>query len=198
VFGAQLKVVYDDEHQGQVIKLSNTFLAIPFGFDTVPRYSQDDARLAVAAYKTGDEEALLTSSTKQLDEAMLFIYKAGLHFGRGDGELSLVWSLFDKTDRVTYFVDAHKNKVLDAFEAPSVLERTVQFENQTFSWTEGDTTPTAFSFIDNLLAWTKDTYDVFYNLAGWDSFNGQGPFSAILSPRPSHTQLFRCECQVLE
>jgi Zn-dependent metalloprotease len=151
---------------------------------TPSRTSAEAASVALAKvqYDSPNTAALTARRSK------LYIYRTGLAQGI-EGEDHLVWEIEvsnGKDVREFVYVDAHSGKFVDQITGiHESLDRRVydgenidQFPPPSFPanpfWIEGQQFPTGVSRADEVIASTKDTYDLFMNSTGRDSFDGLG------------------------
>ncbi len=156
------------------------------------RTSEEAAAAALAKMKSDSPQA----SALAVKASKLYIYRTGLAQGI-EGQNHLVWEIevSNSVDiREFVYIDAHTGKFVDQITGiQSALNRRVyDGENlQVFPppnypsnpfWLEGQAFPTGVGEADSIIAATKDTYDLFKNAFGRDSFDGIGaPMEAIFN-----------------
>lgn len=136
---------------------------------------------AVASAHEGSADSLRIGTKK------LYIYREGLAKGI-PGENHLAWEI-EVTDgagiRDLVYVDAHTGKVIDRITGiqDELNRRAYNGHNLPFVppnypngpyWLEGQTFPTALQEANNMIISSQETYDMFNNAFGRDSFDGQG------------------------
>jgi len=175
VFGGELKVIYDDSNNGQVVKVTNGFLPVPPNFSVVPSVSEEEAIDTVILTNDADNNAPI--SKQDLSTPVLLIFKAKLHEGIYDSPFHLVWRVRHDKGQVTYLVDAQvpESVVEIFFDSSKAMKRQViDYPTESTIWSEGDSLPTSSADVDAILGHTKKVYDLFNNLARLDSFDNQG------------------------
>jgi Zn-dependent metalloprotease len=181
VFAGTIKTHFDASHQLKAV--SGT--AIPdITVDQTPRWSGERAapvaRRSVAAER-GHAEAL------RIGTVSLYVYREGLAQGV-PGENHLAWEI-EVTDgagiRDFVYVGAHTGKVIDRISAvhDTLNRRAYDGHDLAFVppnypqgayWLEGQTFPTGSEEANNMILASQDTYDLFNDAFGRDSFDGAG------------------------
>jgi Zn-dependent metalloprotease len=181
VFAGTIKTHFDRSHQLKAV----TGTAIPdILVDTTPSWTSERAavvgRAAVIADR-GDSDALWIGRTE------LYVYREGLAQGV-PGVNHLAWEI-EVTDgagiRDLVYVGAHSGKVINKVTAvhDEMYRRAYDGHNLPFVpqnypqgayWLEGQRFPTGSQEADNMLVSSKETYDLFKETFGRDSFDGNG------------------------
>jgi len=181
VFAATIKTHFDASHQLKVVAGT----AIPdITVDATPAWSGDRAaqvaRGSVAAER-GNGESL------RIGTVTLYVYREGLAQGV-PGENHLAWEV-EVTDgagiRDFVYVGAHTGKVIDRINAvhDDLDRRGYDGHNLPFVppnypngayWLEGQPFPTASVEANNMLFASEETYNLFDQAFGRDSFDGAG------------------------
>ncbi len=182
VFGAQLKTHFDASDN--LIVANGNFIP---GIDvnsTPTRSAAEARRAAIARVKADiDRPRVALSASKPV----LMIYRAGLAKGV-EGANHLAWQVevgnrVDVRDFV--YVDAHTGKVIDkiagihdaknrrAYDGLGATAPGPNYPNSPF-WVEGQAFPTGNIEADNMIQASGETYDLFKNAFGRDSFDGHG------------------------
>ena len=153
--------------------------------------TRDGESFAVAAVATGAISAVVKqkgTTALYARSAKLYVYRTGLVEGV-PGDDYLAWEI-EVTDgaevREFVYVDAHANDVVEQFTSnPDALNRRA-FDGQGSTnqvppnypanpfWVEGQTFPTGNAEADNMIVTSEETYNLFKNGFGRDSFNGLG------------------------
>jgi Zn-dependent metalloprotease len=157
---------------------------------TPTRTSEEAAAFALVKVQNDQPNASGLASTG----AKLYIFRTGLAQGV-EGENHLVWEItVSNKAEVTEFVyvDAHSGKFVDQLTGTyEALNRRIydgqnmpQFPPPSYPsnpyWVEGQQFPTGNANADRVIASTKETYDLFRNGFGRDSFDDLGsPMVAI-------------------
>jgi Zn-dependent metalloprotease len=118
---------------------------------------------------------------------LLMVYRTGLAQGL-PGENHLTWQIEVGNDadvREFVYVDAHSGKVVDRL--PGIIDAMFRraYDGQNLNaippsypgspyWVEGDPFPTASTEANNMITSSKETYDLYKNAFGRDSFDGAG------------------------
>jgi Zn-dependent metalloprotease len=151
---------------------------------TPSRTSEEAAAVALAKVQHDSPRAAALTARG----SKLYIYRTGLAQGV-PGENHLVWEIevSNGTEvRELVYVDAHSGKFVDQITGIyESLDRRVydgenidQFPPPSFPaypfWIEGQQFPTGVGRADEVIASTKETYDLFQNGSGRDSFDGLG------------------------
>jgi len=119
----------------------------------------------------------------------LMIFREGLAKGvPGDNHLAYQVEVGNGSDvREFLYIDAHTGKYIDQISGitDALNRRAYDGEGGSFGhvlsiwpnfpfWVEGDAFPTTSLEADNMLLASKETYDLFANAFGFDSYNGAG------------------------
>jgi Zn-dependent metalloprotease len=182
VFGAALSVHFDEGDQ--LVAVTGT-LVPDLDLSLAPSRSAaeagDTALNWVAAENDGADIAVRGSQ--------LLIFRAGLAKGvPGNNHLAYEVEVGNGIDvREFVYVDAHTGKFIDQISGimDALNRRAYDGEDGSFAhvltiwpnfpfWLEGDAFPTGTLEADNMLLASKETYDVFANAFGRDSFDGAG------------------------
>lgn len=181
VFAAMVKTHFDSAHQLKAV----TGTAIDdIAVGTTPEWSADRvaaiARAAVASER-GNADAL------RIGTRTLYIYREGLAQGL-PGDNHLAWEI-EVTDgagiRDFVYVSASSGKGIDRITAvrDELNRRAYDGHDLAFPppnyprgafWLEGQTFPTGSTEANNMILASQDTYNVFNNAFGRDSFDGAG------------------------
>jgi Zn-dependent metalloprotease len=181
VFAGTIKTHFDAAHQLKAV----TGTAIPdIAVDPTPTWSSqraaEVARGSVAAER-GNAEAL------RLGAVTLYVYREGLAQGV-PGESRLAWEV-EVTDgagiRDFVYVGAHSGKVIDritavhdglsrrAYDGHELAFAPPNYPNGAY-WLEGQAFPTASQEANNMILASEETYNLFSQAFGRDSFDGEG------------------------
>lgn len=176
VFGASLKAHYDG--QGNLAVVNGT---------VVP-----DIDVNIAATRSAEEAG--DAALKQVSgegvtvrASRLLIFREGLAKGvPGDNHLAYEVEVGNGGDvREFVYVDAHTGKVIDqikgvqdamfrrAYDGMNLPTVPPSYPDSPF-WVEGQAFPTSSNEANNMITSSKETYDLFYNTFGRDSFDGAG------------------------
>jgi Zn-dependent metalloprotease len=181
VFAATIKTHFDAAHRLKAVAGT----AIPdIAVDPTPTWSSARAaavaRASVAAER-GNADALRIGTTT------LYVYREGLAQGV-PGNNHLAWEI-EVTDgagiRDFVYVGAHTGKVIDRITAirDALNRRAYDGKNLPFVppnypngayWLEGQPFPTASQEANNMIIASAETYNLFSNAFGRDSFDGDG------------------------
>ncbi|HEV8136243.1 MAG TPA: M4 family metallopeptidase [Pyrinomonadaceae bacterium] len=187
VFGGMLKAHFNSAGE---LRTVNGVVVPDIQLNTTPTKTSDQAT-ALALAKVQNDKPGATGLTST--GAKLYIYRTGLAQGV-PGENHLVWEIaisnFADISEFVY-VDAHSGKLVDQITGTyEGLDRRI-YEGQNIPaflppsfpsnpfWTEGQQFPTGNANADEVIASTKETYDLFKNGFGRDSFDDLG--SAMFS-----------------
>jgi len=190
VFGSSLSVHFDDSDG----LIAATGVLIP------------DIEVSVAPSRSAAEAGELAlnwvaantmSGNLAIQKSRLVIYREGLAQGvPGDNHLAYQVEVGNGADvREFVFVDAHTGKYIDQITGitDGLHRRAYDGNGGDFAyvltvwpefpyWVEGDAFPTASGEANNMILASKETYDVFANAFGRDSFDGAGaPMDAIFN-----------------
>ena len=175
VFGATLKAHFDAS--GKLIVLNGA---------TIP-----DLDLSVTPSRSAREaEATAIANLKRkgmtASQSRLVVYREGLAKGvAGANHLAYEVVLTSRRSREFMYVDAHTGKFIERISGtPDALDRRAyDAQNQPAPgpnyplnpfWEEGDDLPTGVVEADNMIFASEETYDLFWNAFGRDSFDGAG------------------------
>jgi Zn-dependent metalloprotease len=182
VFGASLKAHFDGNNELAVV--SGT-LVPDIAISTVPSRSAGEAGdTAVRRVESQSDNSGLS-----VRNSRLVVFREGLAKGTpGDSHLAYEVEVGNGVNvREFVFVDAHTGKFIDQITGiPDAMNRRAyDGNNGSFAyvlsiwpdspfWVEGETFPTGVTEADNMLLASKETYDMFSNAFGRDSFDGAG------------------------
>ena len=180
VFGATLKAHFDAAGR---LKVINGLIVPDIDLSIAPSWSRAEAEAsAVGFVKPKKGGGMLAARNSRL-----LVYREGLVRGvPGENRLAYEVEVGNGTNvREFVYVDAHTGKAIDRFSGtPDALNRraydalgfTAPGPNYTGSpfWVENDPFPTNNDEADNMIAASKETYDLFQNAFGRDSFDGAG------------------------
>ena len=139
---------------------------------------------AVALAKVAADEG---SDSLSVGTTRLYVYRTGLAQGV-DGDNYLVWEVEvgNKSGvRELVYIDAHSGKFVDqlpghidgmfrrAYDGLNLPTVPPSYPAAPY-WVEGDPFPTASTEANNMILASKETYDLFFNAFGRDSFDGAG------------------------
>lgn len=151
----------------------------------VPSITSEEAAAVALAKVQSDSPS---ASRLAMRGSKLYIYRTGLTQGIS-GENHLVWEIEVSNGadvREFVYVDAHSRKFVDQITGIyDVMTRRIydgenslvypppSYPSNPF-WIEGQTLPTGVPDADSVIDATKDTYDLYRNAFGRDSFDGAG------------------------
>ena len=182
VFAGVLKTHYNKENK--LYAVNGTFVP-EIEVDVNPVFTTNDAAATAIANVTAEkgEYGLFAKDAK------LYVYRTGLIQGISGNDF-LTWKIEvtnNENVREFVFVDARTNKIVDQFTGihEAVNRRAyngnflAQNQVSTFYpatpfWIEGQTFPTGTAEADNMLFASKETYDLFMNAFGRNSFSDDG------------------------
>jgi Zn-dependent metalloprotease len=194
VFAGIVKTHFD---ASGLLRVVNGEVVPDISLDSVPSFSADDAKAAAIAKVQTDKKTAADLTAKT---AELYIFRTG--FAQGvEGENHLTWRVVvtNGSDVLEYvFIDAHSGEFVDQITGVhNALDRYVydgenlpvllppSFPNSPF-WYEGQSFPTGNADADSIILTSKDTYDLFQDAFGRDSFDGAGsPMVSIFSSGPN-------------
>lgn len=182
VFAAMLKTHFNSAGELRAI---NGVTIPDIQLSTIPtRTSEEAAAFAIAKVQHDKPNASGLASTG----ARLYIFRTGLARGV-EGENHLVWEITvsNKADVTEFvYVDAHSGKFVDQLTGTyDALDRRI-YDGQNIPvflppsypsnpfWVEGQPFPTGNANANEVLVSTKETYDLFKNGFGRDSFDNLG------------------------
>jgi len=177
VFGASLRAHFDAD--GNLASVNGTVLP-DIDVSVVPSRSADDAGAAALKFLGAASDVSVRSSR-------LMVFREGLAKGvPGADHLAYEIEAGNGKDaRDFVYVDAHTGKVIDrisgihdalfrrAYDGQSLPTVPPTYPDSPF-WVEGDPFPTSSAEADNMILASKDTYDLFHNAFGRDSFDAAG------------------------
>jgi Zn-dependent metalloprotease len=173
VFAAVLRTHFRAD--GNIAAISGT-LVPETNVDTTPTVQQQAAAGAALA-AVSDLEATGIG----VRSARLLVFRTGLMQGV-EGQNHLAWEVEvgngDDVRELVY-VSAHTAKVLDRINAIQdalhrrVYNTTANYPNTPF-WVEGDAFPTADPEANNVITFSGESYELFSNAFGRDSYDGAG------------------------
>ncbi len=182
VFAGVIKTHFNSAGE---LRAVNGVIVPDIGLNSVPsRTSEEAAAVALAKVQQDSPQApeLKVQGTK------LYVYRTGLAQGV-PGENHLVWEIAvsNNADVCEFvYVDAHSGKFVDEITGiHEALDRRIYdaenleaFPPPSFPanpfWIEGQPFPTGNTNGDEVIASTKETYDLFKSGLGRDSFDGLG------------------------
>ncbi len=181
VFAGEMKTHFNARKQLSTV--NGTF--IPAGsLNTSPsRGWQEASRAALGMV----EKAQALSGSLSVRGTALLVYRTGLARGI-PGQNHLVWEVEvgNGADvREFVYVDAHSGKVVDqitgiydalfrrAYDGQNLPTVPPSYPDSPF-WVEGDPFPTGNSEADNMILASGETYDLYFEAFGRDSFDGAG------------------------
>jgi Zn-dependent metalloprotease len=181
VFGGQLRSHFDAA--GRLVAVSGTFVPGIEVAATPARTAEEAAGIAVAKV----EDDLGRAGGLSAVATRLVVFREGLAQGvAGPNHLAYQVEVGDGAGvREFVFVDAHTGKFIDqitgihegmyrrAYDGLFLLTVPPTYPGTPF-WVEGDPFPTASVEADNMIVASKETYDVFFNGFGRDSFDAAG------------------------
>lgn len=176
VFGGSLAVHYS---AGGNLKAINGLIVPDISVNPVP--SRTAAEAGAVALKQVPGSGVTVRSSR------LVVYREGLLKGvPGSNHLAYEVEVGNGKDLREYvYVDAHDGAKLDqitgiqdaidrrAYNAGGLAAPGPTYPNSPY-WVEGDAFPTPSVEANNMLEASKETYDLFYNAFGVDSFDGAG------------------------
>lgn len=176
VFAGSLAVHYG---AGGNLKAVNGLIVPDIDLNPVPSRSAGDAGLVALKQVSGAGVTVRSSR--------LVVFREGLLKGvPGPNRLAYEVEVGNgKGVREYVYVDAHSGAKLDqitgiqdgidrrAYDAGGATAPGPSYPNSPY-WVEGDAFPTASAEANNMLEASKETYDLFYNGFGMDSFDGAG------------------------
>jgi len=174
VFGATLKAHFDAT--GRLFVL-NGVLVPDIDVSTTPSRGARDAEAAAVEFV--DREGSLSGAGR------LVIYREGLVQGvPGANRLAYEVVVSNGATRDFVFVDAHSGKVIEKISGTMDGLYRRAFDGAGANpgpnypaspfWVEGDSLPTGSAEANNMIVASKETYDLFFNGFGRDSFDGAG------------------------
>ena len=182
VFGSSLSVHFDDSDN----LIAATGVLVPdINVSLAPSVSQTDAGGAALNRVAFDSDA----TDLAVQKSRLVIFREGLAKGvPGDNRLAYQVEVGNGVDvREFVFIDAHTGKYIDQITGitDALNRRAYDGDGQDFGyvlsiwpdspfWSEGDAFPTTSVEADNMILASKETYDVFANAFGRDSFDAAG------------------------
>jgi Zn-dependent metalloprotease len=180
VFGATLRVHFD---QADALSTVNGLIVPDIALDATPSRTVAQAGRTAresVRHATGDDSVSVSS-------ARLLVFRAGLAKGV-PGDNHLAWEIEvgnGITTREFVYVDAHTGKIIDqitgifdglnrrAYNAQGATAPGPNYPGNPF-WVEGQPFPTGTAEADNMIAASKDIYDVFWLAFGRDAFDANG------------------------
>jgi Zn-dependent metalloprotease len=183
VFGATIKAHFDANDQlaavtGTLVPDIDVSIA-----PTRTAAEAGDTALEMVKFKNNGANLSVRGS-------QLLIFREGLAKGvPGDNHLAYEVEVGNGADvREFVYIDAHTGKYIDQISGitDALDRRAFDGDNQDFNyavdiwlnnatfWVEGDAFPTGVVEADNMIAASEETYDLFANAFGFDSFDGAG------------------------
>jgi Zn-dependent metalloprotease len=185
VFAGVLKAHFDAA--GALRAVNGTFVP-EINLSPVARLTAGEAaRIAVALVK----EQKPGSAAPGLLAAKLYVYRTGLAQGvPGKSHLAYEVQVGNRKDvRELVYVDAHDGKVIDQVTGiHEALSRRVYdggYGPTFVVWNEGDPLPHPDVDINNIITFTGDTYDFFFDTFGRDSYTGLGTLMEVVNDDPT-------------
>jgi Zn-dependent metalloprotease len=185
VFAGVLKAHFD---RGGALRSVNGVFVPEVNVSPVPRLSAADAGeralAAVAAQKQPEKAPAVRRSR-------LYVYRAGLAKGvPGSNHLVYEVEVGNQRDvRELVYVDAHRGNVVDQVTGiHEALARRVYdggYGPSFVVWNEGDPFPTPDVDINNIITFTGDSYNMYFNAFGRDSYNGAGALMETVNDDPT-------------
>jgi Zn-dependent metalloprotease len=181
VFAGELRSHFDASDE--LVAVNGTFVP-EIAVDTNPRRSAEDAsRTAVGKVETDLGRAGELSAAA----STLLVFREGLAQGvRGPNHLAWEVEVGDGAGiREFVYVDAQSGKFIDqitgtpdglsrrAYDGRNLPAPPPEYPNAPF-WVEGQSFPTLVTEANNMILASKETYDLFSNSFGRDSFDGAG------------------------
>ncbi len=181
VYAGTVKTHFDAAHRLKAV----TGTGIPdIDVSTTPAWSAASASEVALVFVAAERGA---SAVLGIGSARLWVYRQGLAQGV-PGDTHLAWEI-EVTDgagvRDLVYVGAHTGKVIDrvsgihdglsrrAYAGHDLPFVPHNYPNGTY-WSEGERFPTNSIEANNMIVASKETYDLFWNAFGRDSFDGQG------------------------
>jgi bacillolysin len=183
VFGGVIKTHFDSAGNMRVVNGN----IIP-DIDLNPNPSRKSDEVAAVGIARVKEDPKFANKYIAVQNSRLMVFRSGLIQGVA-GENHLVWELEvgNRADvREFVYVDAHTGKFVDQFTGiVDALNRRAyngQFSPQvpppnypnTPFWVEGQPFPTGTAEADNMIISSQETYNLYKNAFGRDSFDGNG------------------------
>jgi Zn-dependent metalloprotease len=185
VFAGVLKAHFDAA--GALRTVNGTFVP-EINVSPIARVTAGEAG-RIALERVQEQKA--QSTAPAVLAAKLYVYRTGLAQGvAGKSHLAYEVEVGNKKDvRELVYVDAHTGAVVDQVSGiHEALARRVYDGGYgpTFEvWNEGDPLPHPDVDINNIIEFTGDTYDVFFNAFGRDSYTGTGTLMEIVNDDPT-------------
>jgi len=200
VFGGEIRAHFNAN--GDLFAVNGNFVS-KIGVSTTPSLTSGEAAerairtVALQRYNSEKAAAELRDGTADFDErfadlsavaSKLMVFRSGLVQGvAGSDHLAFEVEVANKAGNVREFVyvDAHDGKVIDqitgirdaldrvAYDAEGAAAPGPNYPGSPF-WVEGDPFPTADVEADNMILASGETYDLFFNAFGRDSFDDAG------------------------
>jgi Zn-dependent metalloprotease len=182
VFGAVVKTHFDRANQLK----GYTGTAVP-DITVNPNPSIGVQQAANVALSAVTADAAGAAAPPRVGRSTLYVYRSGLAQGV-PGENHLAWEveITNGADvRELVYVDAHSGKVVNrtpgihddlsrrAYDGKNLPVVPNNYPNGAY-WLEGQRFPTNSVEANNMIIASKETYDVFQNAFGRDSFDGAG------------------------
>jgi Zn-dependent metalloprotease len=181
VFAGTLRVHFDAADD--LVAVNGTIVP-DLALDPTPSVDVEAASGAAIAVVSGDAAAGVSVKSSRL-----VVFREGLAKGvLGDNHLAWQLEVGDGAEvREFVFIDAHSGKLIDriagvydamnrrAYDGRNLPQAQIPtFYPQTPYWVEGQPFPTASTEANNMIIASKETYDIFSNAFGRDSFDGTG------------------------
>ena len=185
VFAGVLKAHFDAA--GSLRAVNGTFVP-EINVSPVARLTAGEAgRIALARVK----EQKAASAAPAVLAAKLYVYRTGLAQGvAGKSHLAYEVEVGNKKDvREFVYVDAHSGAVIDQVSGiQEALARRVYdggYGPTFIVWNEGDPFPTPDTDINNIITFTADTYNMYFDTFGRDTHTGTGALMEIVNDDPT-------------
>ncbi len=189
VFGGVLRVHFD--RAGDLVAANGSFVP-DLKLNTTPKWSAEAAARVAIRHVGGADKGFGKALNIQDDlfaaDSRLFVFRSGLVQGvPGRNHLVFEVEVVNKVRSVREFVyvDAHFGKVVDqftgihdakfrrAYDAEGLPHPGPNYPGSPF-WVEGDPFPTFNVEADNMIYASGETYDLYFNAFGRDSFDDGG------------------------
>ena len=194
VFGASVKAHVDA--QGDLTAVNGTVVPVA-DLSTAPRLGADQAAArAIEAVaddplrrEDGDLPAFGTAGDLRAASSELLVYRTGLvRGGAGTDQLAYRVDVTNGADiREVVIVQANAGKVLNRYSLIHDALHRVLYEQSTANkvWEEGDPFPGTLNLDQqNIVKFSEDSYNHFFNAFGRDSYDGAGAFMQSVNNDP--------------
>lgn len=182
VFGASLSAHFDSNDQ--LVAVTGT-LVPDLSLSVAPSLSESEAAATATDWVAFNN----SGATLSVRKSRLVVFREGLAKGvPGDNHLAYEIEVGNGVNvREFVYIDAHTGKLIDQISGikdglnrraydgnGGTLADVLQIWPDSPFWIEGDAFPTSSLEADNMILASKETYDVFANAFGYDSFDGAG------------------------